>query len=96
MDTLGAAGGGVTQPGIFVDAGNNTVIDQKPIFRAHQTVATFANLQVRHHVGIHHVHKATGISAFDDQFAKGRGIQQTQIFAGVGDFARHRLFNGFI
>ena len=55
MDTVRPTSGGVAQPGILINAGNNTVINQEPVFGTHQPIAAFTDGQIAHHIGVHHI-----------------------------------------
>ena len=95
VDALGPAGGGVAEKRVFVDPGNNTIVDEKAVFRTHQTIAAFAGFQRRHHIGVHHVHELAGIRALDDDLAQRRRIQHAHRVAGLVDLARHRIRMAF-
>ena len=41
MNSLSATRRCVTKESIFIQTGYNPIIDEKPILRAHQTIATF-------------------------------------------------------
>ena len=55
MDAVRPTSGGVAQPCILINAGNNAVINQEAVFRAHQPIAAFADGQIAHHIGVHHI-----------------------------------------
>ena len=74
MDAIRAAGGGVAKERVLIDAGNDAIVRQEPVFRTHQPVAAFARFQRAHHVGVHHVEEPARIGAFDDDLAEGRGV----------------------
>ena len=85
----------MAQERLFIDPRHDTVIAEKAILRAHQTVATPPRFQGRHHVGVKHVEEFACIRPFDQKLAEGGGIQQAERLAGVSHLAGHGLLNGF-
>jgi hypothetical protein len=92
MDAVCPARGGVAQPRLFVDTRNHAVVGQETLFVAHQAIAALADRKVRHHAGVKHVKELARIRPFDDDLAKGRGIEQAKVRSGVVDLAVNCLF----
>ena len=95
VDAIRTASGGVAEPCVLIDARNHAVVHEETVFRAHQTVATFAGLQRAHHIGVEHVEELARVRSFDDQLTKGGGIQEAEVVAGVLDLAVDRIVNSF-
>ena len=93
VDPVRTAGGGVAEPGFVIEPDDDAVVDQKPVFRAHEPVAAAARGEGRHHVGVHHVEEPARIGAADDDLAERGSIKQANGFAGVLHLALDGVMN---
>ena len=76
MDAVRAARSRVTQPSVVIEPRYNAVVDQEPVLRTHQSVATLAGFQRGHHVGVEHVEEPGGIRTLHDKLAQRGGIKK--------------------
>ena len=70
MNTFCAASGRMAEEGIIVDTRNDTIINQKTIFRTHQAIAAFTRFQTAHHIGVEHVEKFACVRPFHYDLAE--------------------------
>ena len=85
----GAAGGGGHDEVVVGQAGGHAVVEDHPVFLAHQAVARLADVELGPGVGVDPVEELPRVRALDVDLAQGRGVEQADRLAHRAAFAGH-------